>query len=280
MIFYLKGEMMKSKILIGLVLGALVSPCFLSAKTAPQSIAICSGSNYTQGKQTNKVNRSMICGMMAMSAVGKLVIKQTKNPCLFVDKEYWEREKARKVNANTVEWTEERMGKANNIATSFYDDMRPDLGHNLVFHNDGKITHKTNGREVIQILGTDKKCYLKPTTEEWLMYEQKYHNPTFPASKLKLVDKVTWYLTSERVPMTKEKFYKGSDKPNGTNENSHIKSKTTNKKKQETRIRIYKYGAPDGFGKTFNSASDCEAERVKLTESHKGLDYEYKCEKK
>ena len=276
---------MKSKVLIGLMLGAMVSPCLLSGGTpskrvVEQSVAVCSGSAFMAGIETNKVDRKTMCGMSVVGGIGRLVIKQTKNPCLFVDKEYWKLEKARKVNANTVEWSEELMGRANNVSLSFYEDMRPDLGYNLVFHDDGKITNKTNGREVIQILGTDKNCYLRPTTEEWLTYRQKYKNPTFPASKLELYNKAVWYLTSGQAPMTKEKFYKGSDKPNGTNENSHIKSKTTNKKKQETRIRIYKYGAPDGFGKTFNSASDCEAERVKLTESHKGLDYEYKCEKK
>ncbi|MBA1420418.1 MAG: hypothetical protein FAF03_06050 [Epsilonproteobacteria bacterium] len=77
--------------------------------------------------------------------------------------------------------------------------MRPDLGHNISFENDGKIVYAYNivvgdkviqkkGREVVQILGTDKNCYLSPTKEIW---EVAY---TDPKTKKDTKEKVTFYL--------------------------------------------------------------------------------------
>ena len=159
-----------------------------------KAYAVSCAENNPLGSPTNNINRKTDCGMGANLVFfnsKKLVIHQTKNPCFFMDKEDWESLKGKKVNENTVEFPQLGTGKHKHITAIlpyFYFGMRPDLGHAMVFHSNGKITskidmdekfhNKLDGREVIQVLGTDRNCYLRPTVEEWLEYAYDRKNPT------------------------------------------------------------------------------------------------------
>lgn len=78
----------------------------------------------------------------------------------------------------------------------------------------------------------------------------------------------------------KKSGYKSLDRNNDGKPCENLWKKSLSKEKQSTRIRIYKYGSPNGYGESFSSMSACERKRVKLTKSHTGSDYTYKCEKK
>jgi len=78
----------------------------------------------------------------------------------------------------------------------------------------------------------------------------------------------------------KKPGYKSLDRNNDGQPCESLWRDSLDKKKQASRIRIYKYGGPHSYGKTFSSMSACEKERVKLTKSHAGSDYSYKCENK
>ena len=78
----------------------------------------------------------------------------------------------------------------------------------------------------------------------------------------------------------KKPGYKGMDRNHDGKPCESLWKKEHKKGKQAARIRIYQYGSPAGYGRTFSSMSACEKERAKLTKSHKGSDYSYKCEKK
>jgi len=55
--------------------------------------------------------------------------------------------------------------------------------------------------------------------------------------------------------------------------------KTAFKKQQaKTRIRIYQYGSPSSYGRTYGTMDKCKKARNKLSKSHEGTDYTYKCE--
>ena len=121
----------------------------------------------------------------------RLTIHQTKNPCLFIDKEDWELDHFIKVDTKTIRM-ESAKGNAKRGTIHVYNYLntktRPSLGHNLVFHNNGKITNKLDGREVMQVLGTDKNCYLHPTVEEWTFFNKNR------SGDFKEVGRVKFYL--------------------------------------------------------------------------------------
>ena len=79
---------------------------------------------------------------------------------------------------------------------------------------------------------------------------------------------------------SKKPGYKSLDKNHDGKPCEALWKKSLNKEKKSTRIRIYKYGSPSSYGKNFSSTSACEQEREKLTKSHIGSDYSYKCESK
>ena len=145
--------------------------------------------NNSKNVRDNHVDRKKVClfGAGMQGNFKKLSIKQVSNPCFFIDKEDWELDKGRKVNSNTIEF-DAGVDVNINENDSFDDKTRPSLGHNLVFNSNGKITNKLDGREVIQVLGTDIKCYLRPTVEEWTFYNGK------DRSELKEVGRVKFYL--------------------------------------------------------------------------------------
>jgi hypothetical protein len=78
----------------------------------------------------------------------------------------------------------------------------------------------------------------------------------------------------------KKSGYKSLDRNHDGKPCETLWKKSLSKEKQSTKIRIYKYGSPYSYGKSFSSLSACEQERVKLTKSHARTDYSYKCEKK
>ena len=78
----------------------------------------------------------------------------------------------------------------------------------------------------------------------------------------------------------KKAGYKGLDRNHDGKPCEALWKKSLSTEKQKTRIRIYKYGSPYSYGQGFSSVSACERARVKLTKSHVGSDYTYKCEKK
>lgn len=78
----------------------------------------------------------------------------------------------------------------------------------------------------------------------------------------------------------KKSGYKALDRNHDGKPCEALWKKSLSKEKQSTRIRIYKYGSPGGYGRSFSSLRACEEERVKLSKSHKGSEYSYKCEKK
>jgi len=122
-------------------------------------------------KSGNKIDRKKVCEMGVFTGAGKIVIRQTKNPCFFIDKQMWEMWNGKKIDDNTISFTAQN-GRSN-VITSFNDGTRPDLGHSIVFKKDGSMTNSDDGYETIQVLGKSKQCYLSPTTEEWTLYGKK-----------------------------------------------------------------------------------------------------------
>ena len=289
---------MKNKILIGLVLGAMISPCLLSGgNIAPAWVEEHRAHNPNHYKQfeyqgvlntkeedrrysyteTEYISHGQYSSSIYNLTDGhdpykKIVIKQ-KIPC-YVAVKGWDKARSlvpAKFHPKPVQRKHCKAVYKGNGVTEIYKwgvdgsggTQTTRIGKNIRVFDSKKATPST----AELIAGDSFSCLDKPNSETWTVY---------------------WFLKGQWVAMAKEKMGKTSQnlrKPEYKSKKqvikkSHTLDKTTNDKKQETRIRIYKYGAPDGFGKTFNSASDCEAERVKLTESHKGLDYEYKCEKK
>lgn len=78
----------------------------------------------------------------------------------------------------------------------------------------------------------------------------------------------------------KKSGYKGMDRNHNGKPCESLWEKAYVQGKQAARIRIYQYGSPAGYGKSFSSMRACEKERIKLTKSHIGSDYSYKCEEK
>jgi hypothetical protein len=73
--------------------------------------------------------------------------------------------------------------------------------------------------------------------------------------------------------------YQALDRNSNGNPCEHLKKNTSKKTKRvSARIKIYKYGYPDGAGEKFSSMKSCERKRAELTKSHIGSDYSYKCE--
>jgi len=79
---------------------------------------------------------------------------------------------------------------------------------------------------------------------------------------------------------SKESGYKSLDRDNDGNPCEGLRKKEKSQDKKKTRIRIYQYGSPAGFGQSFSSSSACEKARAKLTKANAGTDYSYKCENK
>ena len=77
----------------------------------------------------------------------------------------------------------------------------------------------------------------------------------------------------------KKSGYKSLDRNHDGKPCEALWKKSLNKEKQGTRIRIYQYGSPASYGRSFSSMRVSEQERVKLTKSHVCTDYSYKCEK-
>jgi len=183
----------------------------------------------------------------------KVIVKQT-NPCYVVSKRSIGAT-TKKLNSNTVEI----------IAT---EDSWCEL--HLLGRRGQDFKYKPlDKKRVKQVLGNSLSCLNEENEETWEIFTKEGNNWK-PFDTLHFT-----YTKNHRILKRLNKNYVSKKHMQA----KPLNKKNKNKKKQETRIRIYKYGAPDGFGRTFNSPSDCEAERAKLTESHKGLDYEYKCEK-
>jgi hypothetical protein len=139
---------------------------------------IANGDVVTIGNYGNKIDRKKVYAFgVSPINTDKIVIKQIKNSCFFIDKEDWEIDKGIKINSNAVSF-EYGVGTNANPYDSFDEKTRPSLGHNLIFNRNGKITNKLDGREVIQVLGTDRNCYLRPTVEDWSEYAYDRKNPS------------------------------------------------------------------------------------------------------
>ena len=110
---------------------------------------------------------------------------------------------------------------------------------------------------ILLLLGASTAIYAKKTCSQFKNYKEA--NTYFKAKK---------------------SGYKALDRNHDGKPCETLWKKSLSKEKQSTRIRIYKYGSPHGYGRNFSSMRACEQERVKLTKSHKGSDYSYKCEKK
>ena len=74
--------------------------------------------------------------------------------------------------------------------------------------------------------------------------------------------------------------YKSLDRDNDGKPCEGLRKKEKSQDKKKTRIRIYQYGSPASFGKSFSSLSACEKARAKLTKANAGTSYSYKCENK
>ena len=79
---------------------------------------------------------------------------------------------------------------------------------------------------------------------------------------------------------SKKSGYNSLDKNHNGTPCEHILKKEKSQDKKKTRIRIYQYGSPASFGKSFSSLSACEKARAKLTKANAGTSYSYKCENK
>jgi hypothetical protein len=204
----------------------------------------------------DKVNRDNTSRIFIDGIVEKLVIKQDKNPCLFFNAERWKFYRGKKIDEHTVELynIKDITGKYHGIG--FSDIERPDIRNDIKIDSSGihYSLFRYKNEKILQILGTSKMCYKNETEEEWMLYGE---------------DIMGTYITRYI------KFTLGFDKYTLPPQVKNNETQTN----QKTRIKIYKFGAPDGFGRTFNTPAECEAERAKLTESHKGLDYSYACEK-
>ncbi len=182
-----------------LVLG--ISHCQELAGGAEIKPYLAKNSETLTPTYTNKVTRKETYQigidngqMLGAGDYDRITIHQIKNPCFFMDKDDWEYEKWVKVNNNTIrndgvkgtvkagDW---KPTGIMNVLNDFDAKTRPDLGYNLVFHSDGKITNKLDGREVIQVLGTDKNCYLYPTVEEWTLYNKNRSGDFREAGRVK-----------------------------------------------------------------------------------------------
>jgi len=89
----------------------------------------------------------------------------------------------------------------------------------------------------------------------------------------------TWK-QADKYFKAKKHGYKALDKNSDGKPCEKLWKKSLDKKKQDTSLRIYKYGFPHSFGKNFSSISACEKEAAKLTKANAVTDYSYKCEKK
>jgi len=189
----LEVKMNIKKIVMSGVLVLGISHCHVQAGATPeQFIELVSVEDaYIR---SNKVDRKSTFSFKVEPVyhVGKLRINQIKNPCLFVDKIDWENDGGVKINSNEIELVDRFDGLKRTSKTKYVGAyFRPDLGHNLIFSSSGVITNKLDGREVIQVLGTDRNCYLKPTIEEWGLYANKYSHVT---GDYILKDRVKFYL--------------------------------------------------------------------------------------
>ena len=88
------------------------------------------------------------------------------------------------------------------------------------------------------------------------------------------------YKEANKYFKDKKSGYKSLDRNHDGKPCEALWKKSLSNEKQSTRIRIYQYGSPAGYGKSFSSMSACEQEKVKLARANAGTDYSYKCEKK
>jgi len=85
------------------------------------------------------------------------------------------------------------------------------------------------------------------------------------------------YQDAKKYYQSHKHGYQALDRNNNGSPCEHLK-KGKSKKAKSARIKIYKYGSPYSLGQSFSSMKSCEKKRVKLTKSHIGSDYSYKCE--
>jgi hypothetical protein len=177
----------------------------------------------------------------------KIIIKQ-ENPCYVTKDKGYIDTTTKKIDRNTVEVL--TKGKV------WCDISSINLGRR-------GLDYKYNplDKNVKNVLGNSTSCLREENSEIWEIY---YKNGA------------SWKkMGREKFTFTKDHWVLQGKDPKRT----HKSYKTQIQTNQKTRIKIYKFGASDGFGRTFNTPAECEAERVKLTKSHKGLDYSYTCEK-
>ena len=85
------------------------------------------------------------------------------------------------------------------------------------------------------------------------------------------------YHDAEQYYNAHENGYQSLDRNSNGIPCEHLK-KVTSKQKKKVRLKIYKYGYPYSIGEKFSSLQSCEDKKIKLAQSHTGLDYSYACE--
>ena len=90
-------------------------------------------------------------------------------------------------------------------------------------------------------------------------------------------EKFKTYQDAKKYYQAHKYGYQALDRNNNGSPCEHLKN-AKSKKVKSARIKIYKYGYPNGIGEEFISMKTCEKKRLKLTKSHVGSDYSYKCE--
>jgi hypothetical protein len=116
-------------------------------------------------------SRSQVCDIDVIDGAAKVVIIQTKNPCLFLAEETYDPAWKQGKNKLVIYGKKDKFGYYKNSAlTYFMDTFRPDLGRNLKIHG-GKYYTKTHNIPVVQVLGDSPACLDYPTEETWILYE-------------------------------------------------------------------------------------------------------------
>ena len=129
--------------------------------------------DQSRAKKANKMIRKDVEWLYAMSKkpinIDKLVIHQSKNPCLLISADYVDMIKV--IDKNTISFTKLINGSEGGSVTNFSDAERYDFGNRLVVGVDGSLKDKEEGK-VIQVLGDSPSCLSKPTEETWVMYRK------------------------------------------------------------------------------------------------------------
>ena len=110
---------------------------------------------------------------------------------------------------------------------------------------------------LILLIGTSAAIYAKKTCSQFQSWKE-----------------------AETYFKAKKPGYKSLDRNHDGKPCEKLWRESLDKNKQTTRIRIYKYGSPFSYGKTFSSIGAREQEKAKLTKSNVGSNLSYKCEKK